>query len=515
MQTRRRDAFDALCRIAPSRTALALGLALLALAAVPAHAQVVTEFSTTAGATPQGIAAGPDGNVWFTERFGDRIGQITPTGTITEFSTGIHGDAQPASIALGSDGNLWFTEGATNRIGMITTAGAITEFNIPPPYGGPYGIAAGSDGNLWFTVAPNAIGRIDPITHVFAMFNTGISDTYPYSIAAGPDNNLWFTEPSSGKIGQITPAGVVTEFVATGFATGNSLGVITAGPDGNLWFTSSFDKAIGVMTTAGAVVNKFTAGISSSALIVGIAQGPDGNLWFTEGNSIGRITTAGVVTEYTTGISPGGATPFITAGPDGNLWFSEDAIDKIGRITIPLASPPVLVSAASRRTHVDSGRFDLPLTITTPPTINRNPTTEPRVGPAQLIVFTFDKPISSAAAAVTEGIATVGVSTINGNDVVVGLTGVTDAQYVTVALSNVASTDGGTGGSASARAGFLVGDVNQSRLVAVTDLVVVNNQLGKPLTAANFLSDVNVSGIITVLDKVFVNNALGHFLPAP
>jgi hypothetical protein len=48
-----------------------------------------------------------------------------------------------------------------------------------------------------------------------------------------------------------------------------------------------------------------------------------------------------------------------------------------------------------------------------------------------------------------------------------------------------------------------------------TDLVVVNNQLGRPLTTAIFGSDVNLSGNITVLDMVVVNNALGHFLPVP
>ena len=76
---------------------------------------------------------------------------------------------------------------------------------------------------------------------------------------------------------------------------------------------------------------------------------------------------------------------------------------------------------------------------------------------------------------------------ISGNDVILTFTGVTDIQYVTITLGNVASTDGGTGGSGSVRVGFLVGDVNGSRLLAVTDLVVVNNQLGRPLTAANFL----------------------------
>jgi len=176
---------------------------------------------------------------------------------------------------------------------------------------------------------------------------------------------------------------------------------------------------------------------------------------------------------------------------------------------------PTLQSAVSRRVHGTAGTFDLPLSLVTPPNLNHNPTTEPRQGPAQTIVFTFDKPVNAATAGVAEGTAAAGAPTFSGNNVIVGFTGVTDQQYVTVALTNVASTDGGTGGSATVRVGFLTGDVNGSRIVAVTDLVVVNNQLGRPLSAANFLSDVNTSGIITVLDKVKVNNALGHFLPAP
>jgi streptogramin lyase len=35
---------------------------------------------------PFDVAAGPDGNLWFTEFGSDKIGRITPTGTITEFA---------------------------------------------------------------------------------------------------------------------------------------------------------------------------------------------------------------------------------------------------------------------------------------------------------------------------------------------------------------------------------------------------------------------------------------------
>ena len=126
---------------------------------------------------PAGITRGPDGNLWFTEvdaMNGNQIGRITPTGQITEFSTGITPGSQPFDITAGPDGNLWFTETA-DRIGRITPTGQVTEFTA--------GITANSQ---------------------------------PSGIVAGPDGNLWFTEPlgpnSLGAIARITPTGVVTEF---------------------------------------------------------------------------------------------------------------------------------------------------------------------------------------------------------------------------------------------------------------------------------------------------------------
>src|SRR5438128_620340 len=97
-------------------------LASLCLMSGGAIAQVVTEFSTgiTAGAQPRGITAGPDGNLWFTERLGNRIGRITPLGVVTEFSAGITPSANLQGITAGPDGNLWFTEYGGNRIGRIT-----------------------------------------------------------------------------------------------------------------------------------------------------------------------------------------------------------------------------------------------------------------------------------------------------------------------------------------------------------------------------------------------------------
>jgi streptogramin lyase len=134
-------------------------------------AGVVTEYPLPAnGAAPIGITAGPDGNVWFTEiqistlapysRSGGKIGRITPTGAITEFSIPT-ADSRPSGITTGPDGNLWFTENQANQIASITPAGVVTEFAIPTPNSGPVGIAAGADGNIWFAESSaNNIGKL-------------------------------------------------------------------------------------------------------------------------------------------------------------------------------------------------------------------------------------------------------------------------------------------------------------------------------------------------------------------
>src|SRR5437879_8902840 len=86
---------------------------------------------------------------------GERIGRITPTGDITVFPLPAR---FVASIAAGPDGNLWFTEG--DRIGRLTPDGVLTEFPVPEgtyssqtmtpePWADSDQIIARPDANLW------------------------------------------------------------------------------------------------------------------------------------------------------------------------------------------------------------------------------------------------------------------------------------------------------------------------------------------------------------------------------
>ena len=306
--------------------------ALLGSAAGIARGQVITTIPIpTLACEPEGIVAGPDGNLWFAEQAGNKIGRMTLAGVFTEFPVPTPA-GRPETITTGPDGNLWFTEQDGNKIGRITMDGVITEFPIPSVPGQPEGIATGPDGNLWFTeYLSNKIGRITT-AGVITEFPVPTFSSGPEGAAAGRDGNVWFVEHDGNKVGRITRAGVVTEFPIP--TAGSGPWNITAGPDGNLWFSEGTASKIGRVTPAG-VITEFPLGINGTPDY--LAPGPDGNVWFTEyyGNQIGRVTPDGVVTEFPVTGRPYG----ITSGPDGSIWFPEDVGNRIGRITTAPETP--------------------------------------------------------------------------------------------------------------------------------------------------------------------------------
>ena len=206
---------------------------------------------------PRAITLGPDGNLWFGEFMGGRIGRITPQGVITEFPIPTP-NSGPRAIAAGADGNLWFSEFNAGKIGRMTPNGEVTEFVLPRPNSGPGDITAGADGNMWFLllngrmddrqVDGNRVGRITPdgtITEFAIPSQTGS----PINIAVGPDRNIWFTKQSA--LGRVTPDGVITEFPVPSGGTGLTAGSDRRPPDrltDRLWYAASGANKIGFLS---------------------------------------------------------------------------------------------------------------------------------------------------------------------------------------------------------------------------------------------------------------------------
>jgi sugar lactone lactonase YvrE len=90
----------------------------------------------TAASFPQGIAAGPDRDVWFTERAGSKIASINSEGKVAEYLVP-QTKAKPVSIVMGPDANLWVTDVSSNRIWQVLpdapTAGPTTAGSAHTP----------------------------------------------------------------------------------------------------------------------------------------------------------------------------------------------------------------------------------------------------------------------------------------------------------------------------------------------------------------------------------------------
>jgi hypothetical protein len=161
------------------------------------------------------------------------------------------------------------------------------------------------------------------------------------------------------------------------------------------------------------------------------------------------------------------------------------------------AAPTQLVGAASRKVHGSAGPFDVDLPLTGSPGI------ECRSGGATgdySVVFNFANPLTSTGCVnVTTGTGSVARSSIDSNDphnYIVNLTGVTNAQRLTVNLSNVTDSAGDFSSAVSAQMGVLIGDVNASKLVDGNDVSAVQSHTRQSVNNTNFRYDVNASGLI-------------------
>jgi hypothetical protein len=191
-----------------------------------------------------------------------------------------------------------------------------------------------------------------------------------------------------------------------------------------------------------------------------------------------------------------------TAIPAGQyrVTIFTNAIPSLQKI-IKIGLPVQLVSVVSRKIHGTAGTFDVDLPLT------GNPGIECRSGGASgdyTLVFTFANILSGVGgASVSSGTGSVASSNIDSSDAhncIVNLTGVTNAQIVTVSLSNVTDSAGDSSPAVAGSMGVLIGDLNASRRVDAADVSLVRQQTLQNVDGSNFREDINASGRIDAAD---------------
>jgi hypothetical protein len=248
-----------------------------------------------------------------------------------------------------------------------------------------------------------------------------------------------------------------------------------------------------------------------------LSSGDSGGGVFVLNTSTNRWEFAGVnlSVDGPFSISPDGSNPFNAAmfdtsglfvqsgqgnwitAPNPSAFYATEIADRRGFIESVVMR---LVSVVSRQTHGRAGTFDINLPQTPGPGI------ECRSG-GYAIVFTFASNVSVQGARVTSGAGRVRNYTVTGNQVLVNLTGLGNAQTVVVTLAGV--NDGINTSDVQATMGVLIGDITADGVVNSTDVNEVQSQLGQPVTASNFRDDVKTDGVINRHDVNMVESRLG------
>ena len=127
----------------------------------PTTGTFVGEIATPAtNSNPYGITVDENNTIWFTEN-NSAVALIgaynTTTNQLVEYKirTGSTSNLTPHLITVAPDGNIWSTEGFAGRIGELNTTGnTVTEYAYPQTCKGcgthASGISVDSNGLIWF-----------------------------------------------------------------------------------------------------------------------------------------------------------------------------------------------------------------------------------------------------------------------------------------------------------------------------------------------------------------------------
>lgn len=174
--------------------------------------------------------------------------------------------------------------------------------------------------------------------------------------------------------------------------------------------------------------------------------------------------------------------------------------------------PPLqLTGITSRKTHRSAGTYDVNLNLD-------GSGIECRSGGTTgdyTLVFTFSDAVQAVGGAqVTSGSGSVSSNSAgaNASEYIVNLTGVTNAQAVTVSLGDVVGTAGQANSSVTVSFRVLIGDANGDGVVNSADATITRSRSGKETDATNFRADYNADGSINSADATIVRARSGTSL---
>lgn len=212
---------------------------------------------STPNCFPFGITLDSQENVWFTELFGNKIGEITTGGNLTEIPIPRQGYLEPSGITVGPAGKIWFTLPGINSTAYYSNGKFVFQ-NLTGLVLDPVGISFDTQGNIWITQhGPSFISEFNPTNGYFKTISTIVppeGSSLPYFDHVDRNDNVWFNEHNGNAMSEFIPSNdtLIEYFIPTRIKVmGNISGMLTSAlsPSGVPWYTEFFAGKVGTINT--------------------------------------------------------------------------------------------------------------------------------------------------------------------------------------------------------------------------------------------------------------------------
>jgi hypothetical protein len=155
-----------------------------------------------------------------------------------------------------------------------------------------------------------------------------------------------------------------------------------------------------------------------------------------------------------------------------------------------------------------AGSFDIPLPL------SGNPGVECRTGGLTndyTLIFTFSNNVISGQASLDTGVGTIaGTPILCGKTMTVNLSGVANAQTLTIRLINVTDEFSQVLPETLVSMAVLMGDTTGNGVVNGSDVAETKAEIGQAINSDNFRADVNANGAIGAADVTIVKSQIGN-----
>ena len=297
---------------------------------LPTVAGKVTEWNVPAPKFARDPAPAPDGGIFITVMFGDRIARFDPVShQFREWD--LPRGAHPHGLVVDKKGLVYYTGNGNGTVGRLDPAsGKVVEYKAPSG-GSPHTIVQAADGTLWFTVQEGRIGRLDPASGTILEYKTRGG---PYGLALSRDGAVWFCQLSGDRLGRVDPAtGAVSEI---DMPRGSGPRRVAATPDGSiLWFAFyGSNELVKFDPIAQRVLKKYELPSGSGGGAYAVTVDGAGFPWVDEisGNTVVRLDPATEKMQVIRLPTANTGIRKMIIAADGRLWFMGSHSGKIGVI---------------------------------------------------------------------------------------------------------------------------------------------------------------------------------------